>query len=163
MPLCYLLENNMKYFPLPQIESCIPHRGTMRLVNRLIDVDDLVACAEVDINSDSFFANENGVPAWVGIEYMAQTVSAWAGAKALREGRELKLGFLLGTRRYESSLDIFPLGSCLVIKVRCEFRADNGLGQFHCEIFKNFILVAEAKITVYEPENGIEVQQETVL
>ena len=64
----------------PAVESLVPHRGTMSLLDRVLAVDEEQALAEVDVGPASLFAQADGVPAWVGIEYMAQTVAAWAGA-----------------------------------------------------------------------------------
>lgn len=151
----------MSDLDLPPIEACIPHRGAMRLVHRLVHADEASVRVEVDIDADSPFAREDGVPAWVGIEYMAQTIAAWAGVKALRVKQRPRIGFLLGTRRYESSADVFPIGACLLIEARCELLGNNGLGQFFCQIFKDNSQLAQASITVYEPENVQEALQET--
>ena len=49
---------------------------------------------------------------------MAQAIAAWAGYTAQLRGEPVKLGFLLGTRRYESSRPIFVLGSLLRVHVQ---------------------------------------------
>src|SRR5204863_4226908 len=92
------------------------------------------AVAEVDVAPDSLFAQADGVPAWVGIEYMAQTIAAWAGGRARRAGREPAVGFLLGSRRYQAHRPAFACGQTVRICTRCEFIGDNGLGQFACRI-----------------------------
>ena len=81
------------------IEQYLPHRGAMRLIDRLIEAGEEHAVAEVDVPDEGLFVRDGSVPAWVGIEYMAQTIAAWAGARALRTGGSPKLGFLLGSRR----------------------------------------------------------------
>ena len=68
------------------IEAWMPHRGEMRLIDRLLVVDEVHAVAEVDVPLDGLFVRDGQVAAWVGIEYMAQTVAAWAGARARRYG-----------------------------------------------------------------------------
>ena len=87
---------------MPDIRSLVPHAGSMVLLDRVISVEENSLCAEVGIRSDSLFCNADGVGAWVGIEYMAQAIGAYAGYRARLRGEPVKIGFLLGTRRYES-------------------------------------------------------------
>jgi predicted hotdog family 3-hydroxylacyl-ACP dehydratase len=96
---------------------------------------------------------DGAVPAWVGIEYMAQAVSAWAGARALRGGGRPRIGFLLGTRRYDVHCAAFPGGRTLRVQVRCEFMGDNGLGLFDCSIHLDGAEVAAGRLSVFEPAN----------
>ena len=63
---------------MPDIRSLVPHAGPMVLLDRVISVDEDSLLAEVRIRSDSLFCNTDGVGAWVGIEYMAQAIGAWA-------------------------------------------------------------------------------------
>lgn len=136
------------------IEHCIPHRGAMRLIDRLIEAGEEHAVAEVDVPAEGLFVREGGVPAWVGIEYMAQTISAWAGARALRTGGTPRLGFLLGTRRYDAQCASFPCGTTLRIEARCELMGSNGLGQFDCRIVRDGAAVAAARLSVFEPDDA---------
>jgi len=141
------------------IETVVPHRGAMCLLDRLLEADDEQACAEVDVPLDGLFVRDAAVPAWVGIEYMAQTVSAWAGARAMRSGSTPRFGFLLGSRRYEARCDAFPGGATLRIEVRRELMGENGLGLFDCRILMGGETVATARVSVFEPEDGAGVLQ----
>ena len=77
---------------IPDIRSLLPHAGPMVLLDRVISVDDDSLLAEVRIRSDSLFCDGDGVGAWVGIEYMAQAIGAWAGYIARLRGEPVKLG-----------------------------------------------------------------------
>jgi predicted hotdog family 3-hydroxylacyl-ACP dehydratase len=129
----------------------------MRLLDRLIEVDDDRAVTEVDVPLDGLFVQDGAVPVWVGIEYMAQTVSVWAGARAMRRGGSPRIGFLLGSRRYEARCPSFPGGTTLRIETRCEMMGDNGLGMFDCRIVLEGDTVASAKVSVFEPADGAEI------
>ncbi len=100
--------------------------------------------------------NQDAVDGWVGIEYMAQTVAAWAGWRARLRGAEPQIGFLLGSRRYECSRPRFGLGETYRVDVHRQFQADNGLGQFDCSIQFDGQTVASATLTVFEPANAEE-------
>lgn len=133
----------------------VPHRATMSLLSRLVAADDEQAVAEVDVSDRSVFAQPEGVAAWVGIEYMAQTIAAWSGARARRRGEEPSIGFLLGSRRYTADQPWFPPGQTLTVHVRCELIGDNGLGQFDCRIADAAgQTLAYAMVSVFEPPPG---------
>ncbi|RYF71025.1 MAG: hypothetical protein EOO29_30780 [Comamonadaceae bacterium] len=137
------------------IENYVPHRGAMLLLDRLLAADDESAVAEVTVPRDGVFLHDAGMPSWVGIEYMAQTVAAWAGWQALQKGRAVQIGFLLGSRRYETSQAFFAPGTRLSVSVRCELMGDNGLGMFNCRIEADGEKeLATARISVFEPEDG---------
>ena len=122
-------------FVPPNIQSLLPHSGVMVLLDRFIFADEERLCAEVAIRPDSLFMGADGVGSWVGVEYMAQAIAAFAGYRARIDDNPVKVGFLLGTRRYEASCGFFPLGAVLHILVKRLMQADNGLGSFECAIY----------------------------
>ena len=138
---------------MPDIRSLVPHAGPMLLLDRVVSADADNLLAEVRIRSDSLFCNADGVGVWVGIEYMAQAIAAWAGYIARSRGEPVKLGFLLGTRRYECSRPIFAIGSLLQVHVRRVFQDESGLGSFECYIDDEQGRVATATVTVFQPHN----------
>jgi len=138
---------------MPDIRSLVPHSGTMVLLDRVISADENTLCAEVVIRPDSLFYADGGVGAWVGIEYMAQAIGAWAGYTAQLRGEPVKLGFLLGTRRYECSRPIFISGSVLRVHIQRVFQDENGLGSFECYIDDEEGRIATAAVSVFQPPN----------
>ncbi len=136
------------------ITDIVPHAGKMCLLDRAIDGDAESLSCEVTIRQDGLFFNHGGVDGWVGIEYMAQAVAAWAGWRARLRGEIPKIGFLLGSRRYDCSRPRFNLGETYRVDVHRQFQADNGLGQFDCSIQLDGQTVASATLTVFEPENA---------
>jgi len=143
-----------------RVEELVPHAGRMSLLASAVGIDDGSVQAELTIRADDLFFDTMGpgcgVGAWVGIEYMAQAVAACAGLEARRAGGAPKIGFLLGSRRYHTSRSRFALGERLLITVRREFQADNGLGQFDCRIDIGADTVASAKLTVFGPSDPVE-------
>ncbi len=140
---------------LPNIRQLVPHQGAMVLLDRLRAVDQDKLCAEIDILPETLFCQDEGVPGWIGIEYMAQAIAAHAGYAAYLRGEPIKLGFLLGTRRYVCNQPTFLVGSVLHVHVQSALQADNGLGAFECRITDGASgdMIASATITVYQPEN----------
>ncbi|MFP2905738.1 3-hydroxylacyl-ACP dehydratase [Pyxidicoccus sp. 3LFB2] len=133
------------------IASLVPHADGMRLIDRAVEGDAESLVAEVTLREDCLF-NEHGViGGWVGIEFMAQAIGAWAGWQSRLRGEPLKVGYLLGTRRYECSRPSFKVGELLRIEVHRRFWGDNGLSQFDCTLGINGETVATAALTVFEP------------
>lgn len=137
------------------MDTWIPQRRSMQLIDRIIQMNDDMAVAEVDVPFDGIFTRRGEVPAWIGIEYMAQTVSAWAGRGERRlSGGAPKLGLLLGSRRYIAHRAAFPAGAVLRIEAHCELMGDNGLGMFECLIQMDGEQMASARLAVFEPEDA---------
>jgi predicted hotdog family 3-hydroxylacyl-ACP dehydratase len=133
------------------ILSVVPHSGRMLLVDALLESDADAVMVSALVRPDNPFADAEGVPAWVGIEYMAQAVAAWAGCRALERGERARIGFLLGTRRYECDGAHFRFGAQLRVEARRELFGENGLGMFACRILEDGRELARANLSVFEP------------
>ena len=136
---------------LPDIRRLVPHSDRMVLLDRIVAADRESLCAETIVREDSLFYSDGGVGAWVGLEYMAQTIAAYAGYLAYLRGEPIKPGFVLGTRRFESLGSMFPLGSVLRIYATRVLQNDSGLGSFDCRIETTGGTLATASLTVYQP------------
>ena len=136
-----------------QVADLVPHSGQMSLLTDILDYGEDWLQAEVEITAESTFADAQGVPAWIGLEYMAQSIAAYSGLQERREGGVPKIGLLLGTRKYRCSVDRFPLGSRLAIRVEPELVGDTGLNVFNCELESGEI-TASATINVFQPEDA---------
>lgn len=102
----------------PRVADVLPHDGSMVLLTRILrHMDDRTSCM-VEITSTSPFCEpDGGVPAWVGIEYMAQCVAAHGGLRARATGQPIKAGFLLGARSVELYTGEFYPGQTLEVEV----------------------------------------------
>ena len=135
------------------LQTLLPHRAPMLLLDEVVDYDDHFATARVLVSQVSAFFDTalGGVPAWVGIEYMAQTIGIWAGHQQLSQGKPVQAGFLLGCRSYTCNTAVFPAGCALQLSARPVYTDDSGLGAFDCEIHSDNIL-ATAQIKAFRPE-----------
>lgn len=143
-----------KALPRP-IAEFVPHRSGMCLLDTLIAADDQGLTARLTPRTDDLFADDSGIPAWVGVEWLAQAVAAWAGWQAARRGEAPAVGFLVGCRRFASRQAHFPIGVALEIRISGDFVADNGLGQFSGEIAAadeaSTVPLAEGRLSIYQP------------
>ena len=138
---------------LPAVEY-IPHDGSMALIDEIIEVqENSILCSVKPKSSYAFRDSENRIPSWIGIEYMAQTIGAYAGTKAKKKGEEVKVGFLLGSRKLTLHTDFFA-DETIYIQAELVFQNEE-LGSFKCSILghdKQTIL-AEAAVNVFQPED----------
>jgi predicted hotdog family 3-hydroxylacyl-ACP dehydratase len=132
-----------------EVSGLVPHSGKMVLLDKIISCDNNSLSAELVVRDDGLLGNDKTVPAWVGIEYMAQAVAAYAGVMAKRAGEPIKLGFLLGTRRYNSNVAEFNVGSTLTVRVE-KILQDGNLGAFECWI-QGVDVEVSANLNVYQP------------
>ncbi|MDG3087541.1 hotdog family protein [Vibrio hannami] len=137
---------------LPDVKDLLPHEASMAFIDRLIDVDETSVHCQVDVSeSNLFFDKEtNGIPAYVGIEFMAQTIAAWSGYHAWRVQNPPPVGFLLGSRRYNTDVSAFESGSLLDVYAE-QVMEDNGMAVFTGRIEHDGKSVAQCQLNVYVP------------
>ena len=134
-----------------RIEDLVPHRGDMLLIDELLDWGENEACARVRLDDKHPFADEQGqVPTTVGLEMMAQTVAAWAGARGQSNGEGPRIGYLLACRSYQSEQSCFEAGAELVITMHLDMRQDNGFGAYRGEIHQGDVCLARGRLSVLE-------------
>lgn len=143
------------------LESLVPHSRSMVLIDEPYDAGDNWANASVRISEDCMFYKPGfGVPTWVGVEYMAQTIALYAGIRATQRGKPITVGFLLGTTRYSAELDFFRLGSALRVTANESWR-DNQMAVHDCTIEdQRGATIAVAELKVFKPKDPIAFFQE---
>lgn len=145
-------------WPLAEL---LPHAGDMILIDRVLAFDDEQIHTLATVKPGGLFSHDDGsLPAWVGIELMAQSVAAFAGCHARRRGNAVELGFLLGTRKFECNVDRFPAGAQLNIHGVRSLEDDNGMGVFECHIHAPGIH-ATARLNVFRPPQAAHYLNET--
>lgn len=137
------------------LSNILPHEKPMILIDDILQIDmkNQFAKASVTINEDKVFFDKeiNGISPLVGIEFMAQTIGCYAYFKA---GETIpKIGFLLGTRLYENSLEKFENGKTYTITAK-EIYGDNELVSFECLIYNDNQEVAKAVINAFQPADA---------
>lgn len=140
----------MDKFPIADL---LPHDHPMVLLDRVVQATAESLTAAVTITADSPFFMAQGVPAWVGIEYMGQAVAAFAGYQARVSQNPVKIGFLVSTRKYESPIGHFPEGSTITITVEPITEASTGL-QVFAALLKVDEWTIRANLNVFMPDNA---------
>ena len=135
------------------LENLMVHRAPMILIDDLLEYGENHAISEVTVKPEMLFVQEQGLPCWVGIELMAQTVSLLAGVRGKFSGHPPQIGFLLGTRRFHAPMSHFSMGSRLRIHIQESYVDSNKLGQYDCCIDSKVGRV-EAKLNVSQPSDA---------
>lgn len=135
------------------IEELIPHRAPMVLLDGITDSGPEHLLGYMWVSADKAFLDAEGhFPAWAGIELLAQAIAAHAGLLAKAKHEAVNVGFLLGTRRYESECARFSAGSLLQVSIKCLSADPQGFA-----IFEGCIVSSEgslnANINVFVPPN----------
>jgi len=136
-----------------EILELIPHREPMLLINQLLSVsaNSSEALVIVDQQTPFYQPEIGGVPAWIGLEYMGQTSALIAGHQR-REGQiDPHLGFLMGVRKYQTSVSYFDQSDNLIVLCEEAALVGDSLATFNCTIRtqKNSQELATAMLSVF--------------
>ena len=140
---------------LPPIADLVPHSGAMCLLDSVLEIGEEHLIARITPDRQDPFANDHGIPGWVGLEWLAQAIAAWSGRAAREAGGEPRIGFLLGSRHYHCDVEHFVFDSPVEVKVELDYRADNGLGAFRGELRDTEDRrLAHATLNVFQPDSA---------
>lgn len=136
----------------PAIDKLLPHDRPMILIDRAIKIEENGIHCQTSIDETNPFFNSESeiVPAYVGIEFMAQAIAAWSGYNALSKGERPPIGFLLGSRAYKSQYDVYHKGQLLDIYAE-QMMENDGMAAFMARIECNAETVASCRLNVYVP------------
>ncbi len=138
----------------PPIEDILPHRDPMLLLDRVLGFDTTTASAQYTPRRGAWYADTEGnMPAWIGVELMAQTVAAHDSLLRRDQGLPPKQGALLGTRRLTCTRSSFAADQALVTHTQVIYREASGMGAYECSIEMDGASVASATLIVFEPDD----------
>jgi len=137
------------------IESVVPHEHPMILVDELLQYDQNKAICKVTITDQSNFYDTEmkSVPSYVAIEYMAQSIAAFANANNKDKNIDVAIGFLVSSRKFKMMVSEFTLNTILEISVEQLYLEESGLAAFDCQVEMAGEIVATAKINIFQPKN----------
>lgn len=139
---------------LQPIETIIPHRGTMLLIDAVSTFSEEALSARATVHADAWYADVDGaMPAWIGIELMAQTIAAHVALLAMRGGGQARPGVLLGSRSYRALQPSFAGDAQLLIHATELLRSEEGHGAYECTIHHGDVCCAEAVIKIFQPRD----------
>ena len=135
------------------VEELLPHRGRMKLVDEIIEVDEERALTRSTVTDLWPFFDGKTVNALVLIELVAQTAgisNSWGGIKKHGDKFERK-GWLVGIKRSRLLIDAIPLNTRIITRCENQFKLENyreilGTARINSEV------VAEARLQLLQPD-----------
>ena len=140
---------------MTDLSKVLPHKNPMILLDDIIEVDlenkFLKTNFYVDNKKKFYDKTLKGIPSICGIEFMAQTIGCYAFYS--KKEKEPRIGFLLGSRLYNNSIDLFKENETYTVKA-VEAYYDNDISAFDCFIYDKLEEeVASATINVYQSDD----------
>lgn len=132
----------------PVIESLVPQRDAMMLLDRVVARDDDSATCELTVREGAAFVREGRVPAAVFLEYMAQAAAAFVGLRARDHHRAPREGYLLAAREMDLFTDGARVGDALRVRAT-RLDEDGALARFRAEVTRDGVTLATATLTVH--------------
>ncbi len=134
----------------------LPHDEPMVMVDKVIYVKEESACCQVVVSQQGilapFLTPSGDLPAWFGLEIIAQTIGVWSGFHGRQlNDRKPSPGMLLGGRGYRCTMPNFPAGARLEITVNLLMR-DEKIGSFDGEIAVDGACCASGRLNTYQPD-----------
>lgn len=140
----------------------LPQSGHMVMLDRVLDYGEDWLNGEADLREDNLFAEHGVLPTWAVLEVLAQGIAALAGVRAQEVGEPVRLGFLLGTRRFHAHIAALPLPCKVKVAVKESMIDAYGFAVYDCTLLDtDGTVLAEAAINVYSPPNIEEMMGES--
>ena len=134
-----------------ELLTVIPHRGKMLLLSRVkcYNLKERSVEAEYDITKDCLFYDPalEGVPAWAGFEFIAQSISAISGIIDREMGLKPRFGFILSVTSMRIDIPFFKTGNTVEIKAK-QLECMNSVSIYYGEINLEGKKILEGKIIV---------------
>jgi predicted hotdog family 3-hydroxylacyl-ACP dehydratase len=135
------------------VEDLVPHRGIMRLLDTVQEIDDHHTLASAVIKDSWPLARDGSVASLMLIEVLGQAAAAWFGWQNLQQGKPLQIGYLVGVK--EARFHTIQVG----VGTRIEARVDRGIGRQSFVVMEGTVrdrtnLLAEARIQLFVPDTS---------
>lgn len=147
---------NETALPIHNVADYLPHSAPMIFIDKIIEYQSDTLLSEINITPQSPYFDDAlaGVPNYVGIEYMAQSIAALAGIEAKERNDIIRIGFLLGSRKLQLHVPHYKLGGTYHTRVSRLYQEDTGLAVFECQILEQDNIIAQANVNVFQPQDA---------
>jgi predicted hotdog family 3-hydroxylacyl-ACP dehydratase len=136
-----------------RVDELVPHRGSMCLLDSIDDYGADWLRASVVTRRSSQFAQDDGVPAWLGIEYMAQAAAAFGGIEQVQRGEKPSIGLLIGSRYYRAVQTSIPFDTRLDVLATIAMRDAEDFAAYDCSMSAAGAVLAQCTLKAYRPRD----------
>lgn len=134
----------------PPLTELIPHRGTSVVLDRMTDFAPPHGVCEIVLGGTFPYCVRGRVDAVVGLEMLAQAVSAYVGMTRRAAGSPPRPGYLIGVPRAEFHADALPLGVPLEARIEQVWH-EGPAGSFRGQVVSPDGPLVDAQLSVFEP------------
>jgi predicted hotdog family 3-hydroxylacyl-ACP dehydratase len=142
--------NQMEFMDI-DIETLIPHRDRMRLIDRVVAVDDEKAVTAATVTDDWPLYRDGSVDILVTIELVAQTAALLEGWKRLKSNRGGATGWLVGIKKADFRRPRLPVATTLITEAARSYALE-GYAVFTGTVSNGSEVVATMQIQALRPE-----------
>jgi predicted hotdog family 3-hydroxylacyl-ACP dehydratase len=135
----------------PPIDDLVPHGPPIRAVEELLHWERGRAKCRLQVRPHTPFVRGNRVAGIAALEYMAQSVAACLGYEAYLGGGRVRVGMIIGVRKFELLEAYIEVGTELEIQVD-RIRGDDDVSTFRTETRTGGNLICSAHMTLVHPE-----------
>lgn len=142
---------------LPAVAELLPHGPeALCLDAATLYVPGERAAARLGVRPGLWLYDEalGGIPAWAGVEIMAQALGVYVGMDARGQGRGPRVGYLIGLRGFSAARPLLENGLELEVTAECLYSEQEGIGHFDCRIIAVGVEFARANLVVWRPPPG---------
>lgn len=149
MPDC----TDLPHIDIP-LTDLLPQKPPMLLIGKAFGTEGGTVASETTLGDEhALFIRPSGVfGSWILLELMAQTIGIYAGLRNRAAGSGPRIGFILGTRLFKTSVPAFRRGDTIRVTAQCLAYYESELpSQFECVAYCAGSEVGRARLTVYQP------------
>ena len=147
-----------------QIEDLIPHRGRMKWVDDVLEVNDALAKTSSLVTEQWPLDDMDTADPIMLIELVAQTAGVLEGWKSKKkDGKAEAKGWLVGIKKADFFIDRIPLKMLLVATVRRLYSLESSLESyavFAGEVESESRLLSRVELQVFRPGAEPEVEED---
>jgi predicted hotdog family 3-hydroxylacyl-ACP dehydratase len=113
--VCFVMITKLSNYTL---EDILPHRGSMLLIDTILEVDVTHAVTTSTIKESYPLTGVNGAQPLILVEFAAQTAGVCNGLDRIKEkgADSSKMGWLVGIKRAQLYVDTIPLGTTVITR-----------------------------------------------
>jgi len=141
----------LKPCPYP-VTHLVPQAPPMVLIDEILGWNQDQVVTALTVRRDAVFAQDAGMPGHIALEWMAQSCAALVGLRAIEEQQPVRIGFILGTRDFVSSVSWYDFGDRLTVTATCTYNGGE-MAQFDCRLDREQQTCATARLTVFQPND----------
>ncbi|MFZ5571974.1 MAG: hypothetical protein ACOZF0_16365 [Thermodesulfobacteriota bacterium] len=135
------------------IDDLLPHRGRMRLIQDILELDDIRSRTRSVVSADWPLVEGISVDSLILIEIMAQTAGIANGwARVRKNGLDSKkTGWLVGIKQARFFMQRIPLGAEIIAMAENNFEFEN-FREVRCQADIDGAGAAEATLQLFQPD-----------